>query len=159
MIQATGHKQRLCVLTVLAVVVLAGNGMSQSVSPQGREPMEVGMVALLSNPQRYDGKLIRTIGFACLEYESDALYLHVEDYQYQNDRNALALRLTKEQRTRFKKMSLRHVIVEGTMYADGLEATEFGGSIGNITRFDAWPARGDIPAPPGEAPSRCSVLP
>jgi hypothetical protein len=53
------------------------------------------MVVLLAEPQKYDDKFIRTIGFVCLEYEGDALYLHEQDYRHQNYENALELRGTK----------------------------------------------------------------
>jgi hypothetical protein len=114
------------------------------------------MVALLAEPGRYDGKFVRTIGFACLEYEGDALYLHAEDYRYRIDENSLELRLEQAQRKQFRSLSLKYVIVEGTMHSNGPEPFEFPGWIGNITRFDYWRPRGDIPAPPEEPASGCS---
>jgi hypothetical protein len=56
-------------------------------------------------------------------------------------------------------MSLKYVIVEGTVYANGLESSEYAGAIGDITRFEYWRPRGDIPAPPAEPPSHCSRFP
>jgi len=143
-------------LLALIMLLPVGSGRSSHASSGRPKPVDVGMVALLAEPQRYDGKFIRTIGFACVEFEGDALYLHVEDYRYQNDGNALALRVAEAQRKQFKSLSLKHVIVEGTMYANGPETPEYGGAIGNITRFDNWRPRGDIPAPPEEPPSHCS---
>lgn len=45
------------------------------------EPTNVSMVQLIANPEKFDGKLIRIIGFLRLEFEGDALYLHREDYE------------------------------------------------------------------------------
>jgi hypothetical protein len=44
-------------------------------------PQDVGMVQLLGAPEKYDGKLIRVIGFLSLEFEGVGLYLHREDFQ------------------------------------------------------------------------------
>lgn len=110
------------------------------------EPLRVGMVALLAAPRRYEGKLIRTIGFLCIEFENDALYLHEEDYRYGETKNSLSLRLSEMQRKQFKKLSLKRVIIEARVYANGLEATEWAGALGNIQRLEPWVVdRGPVP--------------
>ena len=102
-------------------------------------PINVGMVALLAAPERYEGKFIRTHGFLCIEFEGNALYLHKEDYRYGLTKDSFALRLTDSQRKKFKGLSLKYVLIEGTVYANGLEQNDSGGAIGNITRFEIWP--------------------
>lgn len=98
------------------------------------------MVALVADPDRYDGKFVRTHGFLCIEFEGDAIYLHEEDYRRGLSKNSLALRLTKSQREKFKTLSLHYVVIEGTVYAKGLEQTDvWSGAIGNITRLELWP--------------------
>ena len=140
----------------MIILLPIGSARSSRAAFDRSKPIDVGMVSLLANPKQYDNKVIRTIGFACLEYEGDALYLHEEDYQYQNYKNALALRFAEGQLKQFKSVSLKHVIVEGTMYANGPESWEYAGAIGNITRFELWRPRGDTPNPPEEPPSHCS---
>jgi hypothetical protein len=156
--QIAGSEMSRRSLYLLALIILLpiGSARLSRAASDSPKPIDVGMVSLLANPQHYDGKVIRTIGFACLEYEGNALYLHEEDYRYRNYKNALALRIAEGQLKEFKSLSLKHVIVEGTMYANGLESSEYAGAIGNITRFENWRPRGDIPAPPEEPPSRCS---
>jgi hypothetical protein len=154
-IAGSGMSKRSLYLLALIITLPVGNAHSFGAASDRPKPMDVGMVRLLANPQDYDGKFIRTIGFACLEYEGNALYLHEEDYRYQNYKNALALRVAEGQLKQFKSLSLKHVIVEGTMYANGLESSEYGGAIGNITRFEYWRPRGDIPPLPEEPPSHC----
>lgn len=148
-------------LYLLALIILlpVGSAHSSGAASDRPKPTDVGMVSLLANPQQYDNKVIRTIGFACLEYEGNALYLHEEDYRYQNYKNALALRVAEAQRKQFKSLSLKHVLIEGTMYANGPENSEYAGAIGNITRLEYSGPRGDIPAPPEEPPSHCSRWP
>jgi hypothetical protein len=116
-------------------------------SSDGPKPIDVGMVALIGVPERYDGRLVRTHGFLCIEFEGDALYLHGEDYRHGLTKNSLALRLSKSQREQFKSLSLKYVLIEGTLYAKGLEQTDkWSGAIGNITRLEAWPVdRGPTP--------------
>ena len=74
------------------------------------------MVVLLAEPQEYDDKFIRTIGFVCLEYEGDALYLTMSEI--------IGIKITKTllrfaARKQLESLSLKQVIVEGTMYANG----------------------------------------
>jgi len=105
------------------------------------------MVALIAAPENYEGKSVRTHGFLCIELEGDALYLHEEDYRHGLTKNSFALRLAKSQRQRFKSLSLKYVLIEGTVYANGLERTDrWSGAIGNITRLEVWPIqRGHVP--------------
>lgn len=148
-------KLGVCFL-VMAMLFSARSAQPLQTASKTSAPLNVGMVALLGDPQKYDGKVIRTIGFMCLEYEGDALYLHEEDYRYGILKNALALRLSSAQQKQFKSLSLKYVIIEGTMYANGPERWDYGGAIGNITRLDIWRPRPDIPVPPAEPPSHCS---
>ena len=105
------------------------------------------MVALVANPERYEGKLIRTVGFMCIEFEGDAIYVHEEDYRHALTKNSMALRLSELHRKQFKELSLRYVVIEGIVYANGPESTNmWAGAIGKITRLEVWPAdRGPAP--------------
>jgi hypothetical protein len=116
-------------------------------SSDGSRTTSVDMVALIAAPERYEGKIIRTVGFMSIEFEGDALYLHEEDYRYGLTKNSFALRLSESQRKQFKDLSLRYVLIEGTVFANGLEKTgKWSGAIGNIIRLEAWPVdRGASP--------------
>jgi hypothetical protein len=129
----------LTLLLFLGGYISSAKPQAERSSPASRDPIDVGMVGLLSAPQKYQGNFIRTIGFVCIEFEGNALYLHEEDYRYGLSKNSFALRLSDSQRKQFKTMSLKYVLVEGTVDADGLERDEWGGAIGNITRFEVWP--------------------
>jgi hypothetical protein len=134
----------------LPLFFLAGYGIFCREQSTGRsaspEPIDVGMVALLATPEKYDGKSVRTIGFVCMEFEGKALYLHEEDYRHGLIKDSFALRLTDSQRREFKSMSPKYVLIEGRVYANGPEAHEWAGAIGNITRLEVWPAdRGPVP--------------
>jgi hypothetical protein len=103
------------------------------------------MITLTAAPERFEGKFVRTIGFVCIKFEDEALYLHEEDYRFGLTKHSFALRLTDSQRKQFKTMSLKYAVIEGTVYANGPERHDWAGAIGNITRLDLWPAdRGPV---------------
>jgi hypothetical protein len=131
-------------LVALFLLALTGNATpSQQQTGESSDvpkPIDVGMVALIAAPDAYEGKFIRTHGFLCIEFEGDAVYLHEEDYRHGLTKSSFALRLSKPQREQFKSLSLKYVLIEGTVYAKGLERTDrWSGAIGNITRLEAWP--------------------
>ena len=138
-------------LVALSLLALTGNAtparQHTGDSSYVPKPIDMGMVALIAAPENYDGKLIRTHGFLCIEFEGDAVYLHEEDYRYGLTKNSFALRLSKSQREQFKSLSLKYVLIEGTVYGKGLEHTDrWSGAIGNITRLEVWPIdRGRVP--------------
>jgi hypothetical protein len=133
----------LCLLFSPILFWPSGTGLSR---PQTRgsggesDPVDVSMVALLADPQRYDNKLVRVHGFLCVEFEGNALYLHEEDFKFGLTKNALALRFSDSQVKLFKGLSRRYVILEGVVHAQGYESSDlWTGSIGEMTRLEAWP--------------------
>ncbi len=104
------------------------------------QPVNISLVALLAAPQQYHNQRVRTLGFLCVEFEGDALYLHEEDYRYGLTKNSFALRLSESQRRDFKRLSLKYVLIEGTVDANGMERSDiWSGAIGNLTRLEIWP--------------------
>ncbi|HKW18442.1 MAG TPA: hypothetical protein VJO35_13125 [Terriglobales bacterium] len=136
------------VVTVLLAGTMARSSQQRESSDKV-EPINVSMVALLSSPERYDGKLVRTIGFLRLEFEGNALYLHEEDYLHRITKNALELSLSKEQEERYKMLSTKYVLIEGTVSASRWEAETSisSGHIKDVTRLEYWPPPGDTPSP------------
>jgi hypothetical protein len=136
-------RRRLVSPTLRATVCAAAIALvflTERARPSEPKPIGVGMVALVANPQRYEGKITRTVGFLCVEFEGNALYVHDEDYRHGLSKNSMALRLSDSQSKQFKSLSLRYVIIEATAYANGLESTaEWAGALGNITRLEVWP--------------------
>ena len=103
------------------------------------------MVALLATPQKFDGKLIRVIGVLGIQPESNALYLHEEDYDYGLTKNSFSLRLTEEQEKKFRVLNKKHVIVEGKFSANGPEAMDMtSGAIFDVYRLERWGPSDDV---------------
>ena len=80
----------------LFFVLLNGAGAAQTkgyfpeVEPYN-SVQDVSIVQVISNPPEFDGKRVRFIGFARIEFEGDAIYLHREDYEYGIARDAIWL--------------------------------------------------------------------
>jgi hypothetical protein len=104
------------------------------------EPVDVSMVQLIATPEKYHGQVVRLIAFLRIEFEGNALYLHQEDYEHRIFRNAIWLDLTKNEILRAKTMSDHYVLAVGH-FDSRLTGHKgmFSGSLGEITRLEAWP--------------------
>jgi len=103
------------------------------------EPIDVSLVRLIANPNDYDGKLVRVIGYARLEFEGDAIYLHEDDYKHSIYKNGLWMDVSEDMRKRKTELDRKYVLIEGTFDAKmtghmGL----WSGSIQKITRCQVW---------------------
>ena len=103
------------------------------------EPINVGMLALLAAPQKYDGKVIRTIGYLYLRSDGDALFFREEDLQIPLLKDSFAMELTPEQKQEFKALNLTYVMVEGTLRSQGPDGPAVNsGTISHITMVHGW---------------------
>ena len=112
------------------------------------EPVQVSMAALIATPERFDGKLIRVIGFMHLEFEGQCLYLHREDFEHAIIGNWVWLDVDI---ATHKAKNDNYVIIQGVFDAEsrghfGMSA----GTIHSINRLDVWQQRreGNKPASP-----------
>lgn len=82
------------------------------------EPANVTLVQLIANPEKFDGKTIRVIGFLRLEFEGDVLYLHREDYENAILGNGIWVDTTAEMTKQKKALNMHYVLLEGTFSAN-----------------------------------------
>ena len=102
----------------------------------GEMPQDVSIIQLLATPEKFDGKLVRVIGFLCLAFEGDAVYLHREDFDHGLTQNALWVDVPEK---RDESLSRKYVLLEGTFDAsDHGHMGLFGSAIHKITRMNAW---------------------
>jgi len=124
---------RAVVLTALLACALSALPSRATV---GEMPQDVSIVQLLATPEKFDGKLVRVIGFLCLAFEDDAVYLHREDFDHGLTQNALWVDVPEK---RDESLSRKYVLLEGTFDAsDHGQMGLFGGAIRKITRMSAW---------------------
>ena len=103
---------------------------------------EVSMIQLIATPERFDGKAIRLIAYLNLEFEGDALYLHREDFDKGNSKNAVSLLLNDQQTRSAQKLSRGYVLVEGVFSSnDRGHFGMFSGSVQRVTRIQSWERR------------------
>ena len=124
-------------LIALGFGAISARESSMDTETNAQQPTRVSLVQLIANPNEYDGKFVRVIGFVSVEFEGTAVYLHQEDFKYDITQNAIWLEMDFE---RNKKLNQRYVLIEGTFDADhnghrGL----FSGSIKDIKRLQVWP--------------------
>ena len=67
-----------------------------TITAQQAALVEVSMVALLANPEKYNGKKVRVTGFLHVQFEDNAIYLHKDDADYLIGENALWVAYAKE---------------------------------------------------------------
>jgi glyoxylate utilization-related uncharacterized protein len=131
-------------MTVVCSVAMSGQSTA-SKSTANRFPQFVSMVSLLAAPDKYEGKFIRVQGFLTIGFESDALYLHEEDYTYGLTKNSFTLHLTEEQEKEYRVLDKKYVLLEGMFSGNGPDAREMtSGGIFKITRLEVWGPLGDI---------------
>lgn len=50
---------------------------------------DVSLIQLIAQPEKFEGKRVRFIGFLRIEFEGNAIYLHREDFDHGIEKNAL----------------------------------------------------------------------
>jgi hypothetical protein len=78
-----------------------------------QEPAAVTLVQLIANPEKFDGRLIRVIGFLRLQFEGDVLYLHREDYENTILGNGIWVNVTPAITQQSATLNLHYVLLEG----------------------------------------------
>jgi hypothetical protein len=110
---------------------------------QAQEPKDVTLVQLIATPEKFDGKLVRVIGFLRLEFEGNVLYLHREDYENAILGNGIWVDVYSSPQVAKKKLDLNmnYVLLEGVFSSN--ERGHMGmwsGTIHKIRRADPWRA-------------------
>jgi hypothetical protein len=124
-----------CVAAFLACVLPTGTPASTA-----DDYLPVSLMQLIASPERYDGKVVRIIGFVHLEFEGNAIYLHREDYEHGITANGLWLDRPKcLTRVGGKPFTSGYALVEGVFKAQERGHMElFSGTISYIVRCQRW---------------------
>jgi hypothetical protein len=106
---------------------------------KAEEPVDVTLVQLIANPQHFDGKLIRVIGFLRLEFEGNVLYLHREDYENAILGDGIWVDVTPEIKKQSKTLNMNYVLLEGIFSSrDRGHMGMWSGAIQKIRRAELW---------------------
>jgi hypothetical protein len=101
------------------------------------EILFVSLIHLIQHPELYAEKPVRVIGYASLEFEGKALYIHEEDYRNSVTKNGIWLEVPLNDATR--KLHERFVLVEGVFdpSAHG-HLGMYSGTLKDVTRLELW---------------------
>jgi hypothetical protein len=110
-----------------------------AVQIKAEEPIDVTLVQLIANPEKFDGKLVRVIGFLRLEFEGNVLYLHREDYENAILGDGIWVDVTPEITKQSKTLNMHYVLLEGIFSSsDRGHMGMWSGTIKKIRRADLW---------------------
>lgn len=135
----------ICFMAQMMIFALVGcaaeNQLDKNLNTADQDAVDVSIIALIANPDEYDGKVVRVMGVGRLEFEGNSIYLHKEDYEMRNSRNGLWISLGSEA-TPYEdaeKYNGEYVLIEGVFSKEnhghmGL----WSGAIVNITRYIRW---------------------
>ena len=103
------------------------------------EPTDVTLVQLIANPEKFDERLIRVIGFLRLAFEGDVLYLHREDYENAILGNGIWVNVTPEITKERVTLNLHYVLLEGVFSSSNRgHMGMWSGAIKQIRRAELW---------------------
>lgn len=123
-----------------AIRLLLPAMLAMAVNAQAGQPLDVSIIQLIANPEAYQGKTVRIIGFLHLEFEGNGLYLHQEDYIHSLYSNGIWINAIGPFYTKATSDNNRYVLVVGTF--DSKDHGHMGlwpGAIKNLERLDSWP--------------------
>lgn len=101
---------------------------------------DVSLIQLIAEPEKFDGKPVRFIGFLRIEFEGNAIYLHGEDFDHGISRNAVWVDIPSAMTDRQKHdVNLRYVICAGIFSASSHGHLDmFSGTVTNVRRLELW---------------------
>lgn len=107
----------------LALALLLCAGYGAGCRPPGRqEPsatVNVSLVSLIADPDRYHGRTVAVVGVLRLDFEGTALYLHREDYEERISTNAVWLRFDGDHgMSDRRELGGQYVAVRGRFHGD-----------------------------------------
>lgn len=119
--------------SVVAMIVAVGTleAIAKRGVPEG--PPRVPLVALIANPERYDGTVIEVSAWGVLEFEGAALYLSPSDHQYLVAEAGVWLEVSEE--SRFPDNTRGYLAVRGRFHS-GDNARGFAGRIADIKKLN-----------------------
>lgn len=107
------------------------NRLTASMGP----PATVSLLSLVANPERYDGRRVRIIGYLHLEFEGDELCPTVEFYRVADAASCIWIDATPQMRT----LSDHYVIVEGQFSSSARgHLGAYNGALQSVTRAEQW---------------------
>jgi hypothetical protein len=113
---------------------------------KAQQPSDVTLVRLIANPDKFDGKLIRVIGFLRIEFEGNVLYLHREDYENAILGNGIWVDVTPAIMKKKANLNMNYVLLEGVFSSSERGHMDmWSGTIKQIRRSQLWAPLNNVP--------------
>jgi hypothetical protein len=99
----------------------------------------VPLIRLIAAPEKFQGILVRTLGFVRLEFEGNVIYPYKEDYKNGLVGNGIWLDINNKDIEQNYKHGMKYFLIVATF--DANRRGHFGmwsGSLTNIKRFEIW---------------------
>jgi len=149
----------LMVLSLLSLLIGSCHNNSKNVSSPSDTVKKVvktprfirgiSIVALIANPEKYEGDTVMVAGFLNLEFEGNALYIHKDDYEHRIFKNSIWVDVDRDSlKSYFNKYNQKYVMVQGVFYRDQGGFGSFSGSVKTISNIYIQPS--GAPRPPKE---------
>jgi len=106
------------IVFLLFIGMLSFLAFAQDSIDLSQSPVEVSLIQLIANPSDYDGKLVQVVAFFNSEPESNALYLHQDDYNYGIHRNGIWINLEEQTSETIEMLNNNYVFAVGTFKAE-----------------------------------------
>ncbi len=105
-----------------------------------QEPMNVSVVQLLANPEKYDGKLISVRAFLTFGHHVDLVYLGQQDYLHGISENALWVERTDQMAKEEDNLDQAYVVIVGVFSAKPkrFRLESWVGGITKISKCVVW---------------------
>ena len=118
----------VCIIATLLVAPL-----------KAQQSTDVTLVQLIANPDKFDGKLIRVIGFLRLEFEGNVLYLHREDYENAILGDGIWVDVTPAITKQKANLNMNYVLLEGVFSSSERGHMDmWSGTIKQVRRAQLW---------------------
>ena len=128
------------------------------------EPLDVSLVRLVADPERFRGRLVRVIGYLEFQFEGNALYLHADDALFSISANAVSVEATRDMRER-RALLGGYTLLEAVFDPDatGHRGVFCSGGLVQVRRCQSWPPEclrrdGSPDAEPGAAPDTAAQI-
>jgi len=123
-----------------AVMPIAVVDASQTTGNSPEDPIDASLIELIGSPERFRGRWVRVIGYAVLEFEGTAIFLHEEDYARGLVRNGLWLDVDRNATSLLSRPGYAIVEAQFAPEQHG-HMSLFSGGLTRVGRLEPWAGR------------------
>jgi len=104
-----------------------------------KEVKNISMIELIANPEKFNGKHVRLIGYSLIKFEVHGVFVSENDAKHSIMKNGLWIVFANIELNKYKKLNEKYILIEGIF--DSHKKGHFGmysGEIRDIGRLELW---------------------